>query len=435
MHTQNYHELLFCPATLTLGEIHLILLRSTNLIEKYRDSEEIGLDEIAWWVFHRELNHDELRTHTETALKSAQMLKKVSEKLARNQPRSYKELILTLREFAESRTEEVQVLLEYVHWLAARDALTPGILFTYRVWGSTRMADRRIGNSQEVPAWADNKLVRSSTEIVLGIRSSGHRVYEQVYGEIQYELMDSVDPEFVSYGTNIAVPEKTVLDRAAKDVYINCATYFVEIRDSLRQILLDVGKFEKQKQPIRGDVFWRKFISKVVESKMAETQLWDFKETLTMWMVKESTEKERAKVIFAEDVAALANARGGVLVVGVSDQREIVGLGHSTRELENRLKAVETVFGRHLEYSRQIVSLQQVIVPTETGERLCLVIIVAQSCEPVGVNDGNGRYSYPVRQESAIDRVSRATIHEDKSRIKEDNHDFMNDLRRFVAEN
>src|SRR5689334_7343428 len=131
MPTQNYHELLFCPATLTLGEIHLILLRSTNLIEKYRDSEEIGLDEIAWWVFHRELNHDELRAHTETALKSAQMLKKVSEKLGRNQPRSYKELILTLREFAESRAEEVQVLLEYVHWLAARDALTPGILFTY----------------------------------------------------------------------------------------------------------------------------------------------------------------------------------------------------------------------------------------------------------------------------------------------------------------
>jgi len=435
MPTRNYHELLFSPATLNLGKIHVILLRSTNLIEKYRESEEIGLDEIAWWVFHKEINHDELRTHTDNALKSAQVLKEVSEKLARKQPDSYKELILTLREFSESRREEVEVLLKYVSWLAARDALAPGILFTYRVWGSTRMADRWIGNSREVPSWADDKIIRSSTEIVLGVRSSGHRVYEQVYGEIQYELMDSVDPELLSHGTQIAVPETTVLARTAHEVYINCATYFAEIRDSLRQILLDAGKFEKQKQPIRGDVFWRKFISKAVESKRAETQLWDFKETLTMWMVKESTEKERARVIFAEDVAALANARGGVLVVGVSDQREIVGLGHSTRELENRLKAVATVIARHLEYPRNIVSLQQVIVPTENGERLCLVIIVAQTCEPVGVNDGNGRYSYPVRQETAIDRVSRATLREHKSHIREDNHDFMNDLRRFVAEN
>lgn len=48
MHARNAnHELLFSPATLNLGEIHLTLLRSTNLIEKYRDSEEIGLDEIA----------------------------------------------------------------------------------------------------------------------------------------------------------------------------------------------------------------------------------------------------------------------------------------------------------------------------------------------------------------------------------------------------
>jgi len=428
-------ELLFSPATLNLGGVHLILLRAVNLIEKSRDSEDIGLDEIAWWVFHKEINHDELRTHTDKALKSAQVLKEASEKLARTRPTSYKELILTLRGLAEDRRMEVEELLHYVRWLAARDPLAPGILFTYRVWGSTRMADRWIANSREVPSWSENKLIRSSTEIVLGIRSSGHSVYEQVYGEIEYELMDSVDPEFLSNGVQIAVPETTVLARAAQEVYLNCTTYFVEIRDSLRQVLLDVEKFERQKRSVLGDAFWRKFISKAVECKKAETQLWDFKETLTMWMVKGSTEKERAKVIFAEDVAALANARGGVLIVGVSDQREIVGLGDSPREIENRLKIVETVIARHVEFPRQIVSLQQITVPTKNESRLCLIVIVAQTCEPVAVNDGNGRYSYPVRQETGIDRVSRTILREQKNCIREDNHDFINDLRRFVAEN
>lgn len=412
-----------------------MLLRSANLIEKSRDSEEIGLDEVAWWVFHREINHDELRTHTDNILKCAQALKESSEKLARQQPDSYKELILTLREFAENRREEIERLLNYVRWLEARDPLAPGILFTYRVWGSTRMADRWIGNSPEIPAWADSTLIRGSTEIVLGIRSSGHRVHDVVYGEIQYELMDGMDPEVLSHGSQIFAPESNVVARTAREVYINCAEYFVEVRDSLRQIVLDIGKFEKQKQPIRGDAFWRKFIWKAVESKKAETQLWDFKETLTMWHVKEPTEKERAKVTFAEDVAALANARGGVLVVGVSDQRDIVGLRNSSRDRENCLKALEAVLARYVEYPRNIVSLQQVVIPIEDERRLCLVVIVAQTGEPVGVNNGNGRYTYPVRQETGIDRVSRSTLCEQKSRVREDNHDFMNDFRRFVAEN
>lgn len=81
------------------------------------------------------------------------------------------------------------------------------------------------------------------------------------------------------------------------------------------------------------------------------------------------------------------------------------------------------------------MSLQQVAVPTKNEGHLCLVVMVAQTVEPVGVNDGNGRYTYPVRRETGIDRVSRATLSEHKSRIREDNHDFMNDLRRFVAEN
>ena len=49
-----------------------------------------------------------------------------------------------LREFADHDAKEVDVLHEYVRWLSAREVLVPKILFTYRVWGSTRMGDRLV---------------------------------------------------------------------------------------------------------------------------------------------------------------------------------------------------------------------------------------------------------------------------------------------------
>ena len=60
--------------------------------------------------------------------------------------------------------------------------------------------------------------------------------------------------------------------------------------------------------------FWREFIPKAAKAKIAEPQLWDFKETLAIWHVKGSEERQKAKVTFAgEDVASFANASGGVL--------------------------------------------------------------------------------------------------------------------------
>lgn len=85
------------------------------------------------------------------------------------------------------------------------------------------MADRWIGKSPEVPEWADSNLIRTSTEIVLGIRSSDHRVHDMVYGEIEYDLLDSMDPEVLSHGSQIAVPDSNVLARTVREVYINCS--------------------------------------------------------------------------------------------------------------------------------------------------------------------------------------------------------------------
>jgi len=178
-----------------------------------------------------------------------------------------------------------------------------------------------------------------------------------------------------------------------------------------------------------SDEFWREFITKARNVKTSEPQLWDFKETLTVWHVKTDAEKRKAKVQFAQDVASFANTSGGVLIVGVNDKREIVGVG-SGHELENRLKVASDVLARHIEYDREIVSFRQVVA----GEKICLIVLVSQACGVVAVTDGDGHYSYPLRRETGISREDPGDVPVRKLYLKSDNRDFMHQLRQFIGD-
>jgi hypothetical protein len=120
----------------------------------------------------------------------------------------------------------------------------------------------------------------------------------------------------------------------------------------------------------------------------------------------------------------------------VTDGREIVGIGNDRREIESRLKFASEVIARHLEYDRSIVFFHQIIVPSTAGvDNNCLVIAVAQACGVVAVNDGDGHYTYPVRRETGVQRVSREELVKPKFDIKSDNYDFLRELNQFILEN
>jgi hypothetical protein len=246
-------------------------------------------------------------------------------------------------------------------------------------------------------------------------------------GELEYEMFENSDPE--NMGT-VSVPEGRVARRAAHDVYDNCAVYFTEMRDSLRNIVLDIHKMKEQSELFQSDKFWREFIPKAAKSKTVEQQLWDFKETLNIWhALKADEERRKAKVTFAEDVASFANSTGGVLVVGVTDKREIVGVGDG-KELENRLKVASDVLAAHVHYDHELASFRQV----DVGGKICLVVVISQAYKAVAVNDGLGRFSYPVRRETGITRVAMEHVPVMKH-LKSDNRDFMDALKRFVRDN
>lgn len=434
------HEMVYSEATLKLGEVHWTLLKSADVMDSQRwqssthettaFGKEVGLDEIHWWVFDKETDVDELLAKTERTLESVQALKNAASKLKNNEPESYRDLLLTLRDFAEKHRAEVESLHDYVSWLMKRDVMAPRILFTYRIWGSTRMSDRHINVDDQDYATSDLSKLRTLTEIVLGVRNGGVLVYNRAHMEIGFSIFDSLDPEEMPRGFEIIVPESRLIRRTVHDVYENCATYFTEIRDSLRNIRIDIEKVKEQRALFESDEFWREFITKARNVKTSEPQLWDFKETLTIWHVKTDAEKRKAKVQFAEDVASFANTSGGVLIVGVTDKREIVGVG-SGHELENRLKVASDVLARHIEYDREIVSFRQVVV----GEKICLIVLVSQACGVVAVTDGDGHYSYPLRRETGISRERREDVPVLRLDLKSDNRDFMHQLRQFIKDN
>jgi len=386
-------------------------------------------------VFKKEPDIHELSKKTEEILDSVDPLRKGAVKLKAKHPRSYEHLLTMLKDFAEQHFHEIQVLKDYVSWLEARDPLAPRILFTYRVWGSTKMSDRQINTTCQESPRVERNLLKISTEIVLGVRMDGSRIYDDTHNEMLYEIYDSMDPEELSYVGRINLPEGRVLPRAATAICTECVSYFTRIRESLRNILIDIDTYKQQRELIYSDSFWREFIPKAAKAKTSEPQLWDFKQTLTLWHpVKNDEDRRKKRVTFAEDVASFANTSGGILIVGVNDKREIVGIGDG-KELENRLKHARDALAAHIKYEHEIAAFKQVVIGQQGGQKICLIVMISQAYKPVAVNDGTDRFSYPVRRETGISRVAREDVPVLKLHLKSDNRDFMSALIQFIRDN
>jgi len=440
---------LFSDATLVLGEIHWAVLKAARAMDRerwdkvkrefgsqYEDTafgKEVGMDEIHWWIFEKEPDVDELLAKTEEALSGTGLEKRFGETQGRRAG-IVREIAFESQGLCGATSERSLRIARLRDVVCQPPSHGPTHTLHVPCMGVSRMADRDMDVDNEETARSDMSKLRTVTEIVLGLRHRGWLVYETVNGELAYEMYESMDPEETPDDAVIIVPEQRVVRRTAYDVYENCATYFTETRDSLRNIIVDIRKFREQRELFQNDKFWREFILKACKAKTSEPQSWDFKETLTVWHVKNGEERRKAKVAFAEDVASFANTSGGVLVIGVNDKREIVGIGEG-RELENRLKVAREVLAAHIDHDREIASFRQVVMGEKSEEKICLVVVISQACKPVGVSDGKGRFSYPVRRETGISRVSREDVPVGKLHLKSDNRDFMRELAQFVRDN
>lgn len=433
------HEELFTGASWEIGKIHWYIqkadtemrnkcyVKGGDALELTDFGKDVMPDEIHWWVFKKETEVEELLKNTENTLNSAQKLKEDSFGLKEEYHlESYPALIRRIKEFTESHREEIQALYDYVVWLHKKDVLAPCILFSYRVWGATRLADRRVEITANVID-KDQKMVKICAEFALGLRTRFGYTIDDVYLDIAYDIADSIDPE---YQSSISVPEQRLLHQTSHKVLDELAIYFEELRQSLRNTILEIKSYNAQTELLYRESFWRSFITRAMSGNRVENQLWDFKETLEMWHPKHK-EKEKAEVKFCEQIATFANASGGVLIIGISDElpRKVVGI----QDLENRLKFTKEVLRRHISYDTDFAHFHRVLMKDEAGNhRNCLIIAIAQTKGVIPVRDELGKFSYPIRLETGSGRSDYERIKYSKTNVLHDNYNFIINLDKFL---
>ncbi|NQT71826.1 MAG: ATP-binding protein [Chloroflexi bacterium] len=362
------------------------------------------------------------------------MLKEHARQLNGDVPNSYEDLISMLSSFAEHHAECIDGIHEYVQWLSQRDIIAPCILFTHRVWGDTRRSDRALEPIASTIEGEDPNVLHALTDIVFGLRQRHWYTLDTAYSEISYEMFDS-DPERYS---SLSVSETRAAKRASYMAIDEFRTFIEMIRDSLRNILIEIEKYREQQLLMYSESFWTAFITRAIDDVKSEPQHWDFKRTLNMWHVSGRTApdiKTQSELDFAEGVASFANAGGGVLIIGVTDTppRRIIGIEGSTTDIERKLKYTMDVLVDHLQYDRNIVVMQQVGVSDSNGQKqTCLIIAVEETESPVSVKDKQGRHSYPVRHGPGLIRVDRDQLFRAKAHKNSDNCDFMRILAQYT---
>ena len=439
------HNILFSGSSLEVGKVHWLILKAHTEMQSRRYVEtagkfgsihleltafgdEVGQDMIHWWVFKRETQIQELLKRTECALGSAQKLKESSSSLRKKCfPESYLDLVDTIKEFTEQHGREIHDLYEYVVWLHKKDVLTPSILFAYRVWGTTRRLDRKIKITAD-RIDADQQSVRKCVELALGLRQGPERTIEIVYSDICGNIAESADPE---YQGPIFAPMERLLNQTSREVLNEFATYFEFIRKSLRNIVLEIEGYNFQTELLYRESFWESFVLKAMSSDRIENQLWDFKETLEMWHIGEKVEKERFEIKFCEHVAGYANVRGGVLIIGITNRptRRVKGV----EDLENKLTQTKKVLKRWINPAVDFVHFQVIILKDNSSrDRHCLIVAIAQTKNVISVKDERGRYSFPERLETGLDRTTEDKIRFSKAQVWHNNYNFLRDLQTFL---
>ena len=243
------HDALFTNAALRLGHIHWHLLKAATemgnlttveeVVEgtRFRTTartefgKEVGQDEINWWIVKKETNWPELRERSERALDAVEKLKTQSRELRKKyNPESYEAVVSAYRSFVEECSNDIDTFYDYVKWLYGKDPLAPSILFTYRIWGSTKRGDRWIDLTTETAESESADVVRRLTEIALGLAERGWLTYDRMAFEMEGDVW-AANPEAEG---PIEIDEDDLVRRTAWKSFSECADYFGELRDSIR---------------------------------------------------------------------------------------------------------------------------------------------------------------------------------------------------------
>lgn len=429
----NLHNILFDGSSYLLGKIHYRILYAERTINKlsYKKPEkefsvplrtefgnEVDHDEISWWIKKKESSVPELLKKTKNTLEKIDNLKHASDKIIHGKDEEYLKVIEAIKDFTNLHADAISILYDYVEWLNSKDSLAPCILFNYRTWNSTPMNDRRItiDISKKEPTEMELKIC---TETACGFRN--------IFG---YTAIDGIDIEAFSEGVSFTSENLSIFRlRISHEIRRHFYEFIVKIRTALQHIELEAEKIQRAIDLLNAKLFWSKNISKIMNLSVEDTY-YDFKKSLEIW--HNHKDPDKAKFEFCEDIAALANSSGGVLIIGVSDEkpRRIFHID----DLESRVKFTKQLILDKIRYDRDFTHFIQFTVNDEGIDKDCLVIGVEQTKKAVSVTSPDKTISWPKRIQTGKDRREEDDINQSKQNIPSDNVNFMLRLEKDISE-
>ncbi len=168
--------------------------------------------------------------------------------------------------------------------------------------------------------------------------------------------------------------------------------------------------------------FWENLVNNVINR--TECKYWDVKQTLEMWKIQGSI-KQIKQIDFCEKVAAFANRKGGIILIGITDKmpRKILGISN----LETKLQSISLILNKWIDYQKDFLNIEEIMLKDSNGiEKRCIAVIVAQTKDPIGVKNLNGYYSYPVRLETGLYRENLSRLVKKKKIVTTTNFNFLN---------
>ncbi|EMI25094.1 RNA-binding domain-containing protein [Rhodopirellula europaea] len=414
-------ELLFEKGACVLGRI-LWHLQNANEHIHVLDREEgdhapsrIG-HPIHWWVNYGESNNQKLKEETSRVLECAQTLKIASLEMQRLAPtiNDYRSLVSTLSALVQEHAAELASIEAYLKWLREKSPYAPAMLFAYEVWGSTRRGDRQVGLLGDIPEEGDTNRsdIRSLTEVSLGLMTRKQLSLRFMLDRLAGDYYSDFDPEMPEF----SITEQRLVPRVANFVLGECAEYFAFLRDSLRRILSTIETWQQSQTEFESEAYWRRFVEVATATTLQEPEYFDFKQTIDFWLRPKGEPKNKAKFEFCKDVAAFANAGGGVLVVGVTDDREVIGIDAGL-DLENCIKSLHDAEARHLRSGNGLIRTIEFSVGDANGSpATCLAILVPETSAPMSV-ELRGAHYYPIRKGPGKISSSHQQVADNKSQF------------------
>ncbi len=202
----------------------------------------------------------------------------------------------------------------------------------------------------------------------------------------------------------------------------------VDFPEIIKDMCSILDEYENQQLIIYNDKLWNKFVQKSLKGE--EDNLWDFKEILDWWN-PHCGKKDKKQVQFAEKVAGFANANGGVIIIGIKNDkpREIVGVD----KIEARGININKIIEQRTNIKATSYILRAILIQTQKNEeKYCLFLFIPQIKKTIEVRTIDSTISYPLRVGFEVIKKERTEIENIKQTVFLNNFNFVYIIKEYT---